>query len=417
MNSYENVVRKYADLGVDVDAAIEKALSIPVSMHCWQADDVVGFETKEKGLSGGGIMATGNYPGRATNGDQARQDYEQVIALVPGALRLNLHAIYAETGDKIVDRDQLKPEHFSKWMAWSSEKNIALDFNPTNFSHSKAQDGYTVSHKSKEIRDFWIRHIIASRKIAQAFAENQGSPCVVNHWFPDGEKDLPADRWIYRKNLMESLDKAIVNEPSVDKSLCKDFVESKVFGIGSEEYVVGSSDFYNCYAVSRGIGLCIDMGHYHPTENVSDKLSSVLLFNKEVLMHLSRPIRWDSDHVAIFNDDLRNVLLEVARGDAWNKIIFATDFFDASINRIAAYVIGLRAVRKAILYALLDPSDKLKEYENNGHNGFRLALMEEMKTAGFDLVWEKLCQKAGVLPGAEWITQVEEYEKTVLSQR
>lgn len=417
MSCYETIKKRYETLGVDVDAAIEKALQIPISMHCWQADDVVGFETKQAGLDGGGIMATGNHPGRATTGDEARADYEKAMEYIPGTLRLNVHASYAETGNEIVDRDALEPKHFTTWMNWSSEKKIALDFNPTNFCHPLADDGFTASNKSKEIRDFWIKHIIASRKIAQAFAENQGNPCVVNHWFPDGAKDMPADRWIYRKNLIDSLDKSIVNETSVDKNLCKDFVESKVFGIGSEEYVVGSGDFYNCYSVSRGVGLCMDMGHYHPTETINDKISSILLFNKEVLLHLSRPIRWDSDHVAILNDDLQNVFLEIARGDAWDRVYLATDFFDASINRVAAYIIGMRAVRKGILYALLDPSAKLKEYEDKGQNAFRLALMEEMKTVGFSVIWEKLCEKADVIAGAEWIDEIEIYEKNVLVKR
>ncbi len=417
MSYYETIRKRYENLGVDVDAAIEKAIEIPISMHCWQADDVVGFETKPAGLDGGGIMATGNHPGRARTGDEARADYEKAMEYIPGTLRLNLHASYAETGGEIVDRDQLEPKHFETWMKWSEEKNISIDFNPTNFSHPLAEDGFTASNRSKEIRDFWIRHIIASRKIAQAFAENQGNPCVVNHWFPDGSKDMPADRWIYRKNLMDSLDKAIVNETTVDKNLCKDFVESKVFGIGSEEYVVGSGDFYSFYAVSRGIGMCMDMGHYHPTETVNDKISSNLIFSKELLLHLSRPIRWDSDHVAILNDDLQNVFLEIARGDAWDRVHLATDFFDASINRVAAYIIGVRAVRKAILFALLDPSTKLKDYENRGQNGFRLALMEEMKTVGFSVVWEKLCEKAGVVVGTEWIDEIEQYENDILLKR
>ena len=417
MSCYETIKKRYADLGVDVDAAIEKAIKIPISMHCWQVDDLVGFETKPAGLDGGGIMATGNHPGRARTGDEARADYEKAMEYIPGTLRLNVHASYAETFGEIVDRDRLEPKHFDTWMKWSKKKNISIDFNPTNFSHPLAEDGFTASNRSKEIRDFWIRHIIASRKIAQAFAENQGNPCVVNHWFPDGSKDMPADRWIYRKNLMDSLDKAIVNETSVDKNLCKDFVESKVFGIGSEEYVVGSGDFYNCYSVSRGIGLCMDMGHYHPTETVNDKISSNLLFSKELLLHLSRPIRWDSDHVAILNDDLKNVFLEIARGDAWDRVYLATDFFDASINRVAAYIIGMRAVRKAILFALLDPSDKLKDYEKEGQNGFRLALMEEMKTVGFSAVWDKLCEKTGVVAGAEWIDEIEQYENDVLLKR
>jgi L-rhamnose isomerase len=414
---YSSAKEQYAELGVDTEAAVAKALKVPVSIHCWQVDDVVGFETKEEGLAGGGIMATGNYPGRARTPDEARADYEKVLGIVAGAHRLNIHACYAETGRKVVDRDALEPEHFANWMDWSKKHGVHLDFNPTFFAHPKANDGYTLSHTNKAIRKFWVRHAIASRKIAEAMAKNQGGPCLINHWIPDGCKDFPADRWTHRALLTESLDEAIANEKSVNKNLCADYVESKLFGLGSEEYVVGSAEYYNSYALSRGIGYCLDMGHWHPTETIHDKISSFLQFHKRLLLHVSRAIRWDSDHVVIFNDDLRHVFLEIQRGNAWDRIALSTDYFDASINRIAAYAIGLRATRKAILYALLDPSAKLKSLENEGNNAGRLAMMDEMKTMPFGAVWDSLCERANAPLDRAWMDDVEKYEASVLSRR
>ena len=415
--SYSLAKKAYAELGLDTDSAIRAGLKIPISLHCWQADDVGGFETKGEAVSGGGIMATGNYPGRARTGDEARQDYDRVLEIVPGKLRLNVHAIYAETGNKPVDRDALKPEHFSNWMAWSRRHRVALDFNPSFFAHPKANAGFTLSSDDPATRKFWINHCIASRKIAEAMAKNQNGPCIVNHWIPDGAKDFPADRWTHRALLTQSLDTAIANEKSVNKKLCVDFVESKLFGIGSEEYVVGSAEFYSSYALSRGIGYCLDMGHWHPTETITDKISAYLQFHKKLLLHVSRPNRWDSDHVVIFNDDLRAAFLEIARGNAWDRVAIATDYFDASINRIAAYAIGLRATRKAILYALLDPSAKLKELELAGNNAARLALMEEMKTMPFGAVWEQLCAASGTPGDHDWVDDVMKYEKQVLRKR
>lgn len=415
--AYALAKKSYAAMGLDTDKAIRTALKKPISLHCWQADDVVGFETKEAGLSGGGILATGNYPGRARTGDEARQDYDKVLGLVPGTLRLNIHALYAETGSKVVDRDALKPEHFANWMAWSRKRRVALDFNPSFFAHPKANAGFTLSSDDPATRKFWVKHCIASRKIAEAMAENQGGPCIVNHWIPDGAKDFPADRWTHRELLTQSLDTAIANEKSVNKKLCIDYVESKLFGIGSEEYVVGSAEYYSSYALSRGIGYCLDMGHWHPTETITDKISAYLQFHKKILLHVSRPIRWDSDHVVIFNDDLRAAFLEIARGNAWDRVALATDYFDASINRIAAYAIGLRATRKAILYALLDPAAKLKELEVAGNNAARLALMDEMKTMPFGAVWDQLCVQNGVPGDREWIDDAMKYEKQVLSKR
>ncbi|MGA2222404.1 MAG: L-rhamnose isomerase [Verrucomicrobiia bacterium] len=414
---YSGAKEQYAALGVDADAAVAKALKIPVSIHCWQVDDVVGFETKEEGLSGGGIMATGNYPGRARTADEARADYEKVLGLVAGAHRLNIHALYAETGRKVVDRDALEPQHFANWMDWGKKHGVHLDFNPTFFAHPKANDGFTLSHTDKAIRKFWVRHTVVSRKIAEAMAKNQGGPSLINHWIPDGCKDFPADRWTHRALLTESLDEAIANEKSVNKNLCVDYVESKLFGLGSEEYVVGSAEYYSSYALSRGVGYCLDMGHWHPTETIHDKISSFLQFHKKLLLHVSRAVRWDSDHVVIFNDDLRHVFLEIQRGNAWDRVAVATDYFDASINRIAAYAIGLRATRKAILYALLDPSNKLKQLEAEGNNAGRLAMMDEMKTMPFGAVWDYLCAKGNAPLDHAWMDDVKNYEASVLRKR
>lgn len=415
--AYRIAQKAYAKLGLDTERAIRAALKMPISMHCWQADDVGGFETKSEPVSGGGLVATGNHPGRARTGDEARQDYDQVLGLVPGRLRLNLHALYAETGPKVVDRDALRPEHFATWMAWSRKRRVALDFNPSFFAHPKANAGFTLSSEDPAIRKFWIRHCIASRRIAEAMAENQGGPCIVNHWIPDGTKDYPADRWTHRRLLAQSLDTAIAREKSVNKKRCVDYVESKLFGIGSEEYVVGSAEFYSSYALSRGIGYCLDMGHWHPTETITDKISAYLQFHRRLLLHVSRPMRWDSDHVVLFNDELRAAFLEIARGDAWDRVAIATDYFDASINRIAAYAIGLRATRKAILYALLDPAAKLRELEAAFNNAARLALMDEMKTMPFGAVWDELCARDGVPADRAWISDVMNYENRVLRKR
>jgi L-rhamnose isomerase len=414
--AYELAKARYAEFGVDTDAAIGRALSMPVSLHCWQTDDVGGFETKPEGLDGGGIMATGGYPGRARNGAEARADLEKAIGLIPGELRVNVHACYAETGGRFVDRDALTPDCFEAWMAWSKEKGVALDFNPTFFAHPKAEDGYTLSHADRAIREFWIEHGRACRRIAQAMAEAQGSPCNLNWWIPDGAKDIPADRWGPRQRLVDSYDRIFADE-TIDRTKCVDFVESKLFGIGSEEYVVGSAEFYADYAVSRKVGLCMDMGHYHPTETIHGKISSHLQFIDRLLLHVSRPIRWDSDHVVIFNDDLRNVFLELQRGSAWDRVVLALDFFDASINRLGAYVIGTRAARKAILYALLDPAGQLQAYESRGQGAQRLALMEAFKSMPFGAVWDALCMRAGTPVAAEWLTEMERYEEAVQGKR
>ncbi len=414
-SEYKFAKAKYAEWGIDTEGAIEAALKVPVSMHCWQADDNIGFEAQDN-VSGGGILVTGNYPGRARNAEEVRQDLAKAISLLPGIQRVNVHAYYAEFEDGFVDRDQLEPKHFQGWIDWAKELGIGLDFNPSFHAHPKANDGFTLSHADATIRNFWIEHGKRARKIAEAMAEAQGTPCNLNFWVPDGCKDLPADRWGPRQRLAESYD-AIFADPSVDGTKCVDFVESKLFGIGSEEYVVGSHDFYTVYSLTRKKGLCMDMGHYHPTETIHDKISSQLLAQEKLLLHVSRPIRWDSDHVVIFNDDLKSVFLEIHRGNAWNKVTIALDFFDASINRVGAYVIGTRATRKAILYALLDPSKQLMDYEASNRNTERLALMEEFKSMPFAAVWDELCLREEVPAGADWIREMVNYEQNVQSKR
>jgi L-rhamnose isomerase len=414
--SYRQARAIYADLGVDTEAAIEKALSLPISLHCWQADDVRGLETPKEGIDSGGIMATGGYPGRARNGDEMRSDLDLVLKLLPGKQRLNLHAFYAETGKQVVDRDEIAPEHFSNWLAWAQSRKIGLDFNPTYFAHPMASSGFTLSSADKSVRKFWINHGKACRHIAQHFAKKLGSPSVINHWVPDGAKDAPADRWAPRQRLKESYD-AIFADKTVNRKLCVDAVEGKLFGLGSEEYVVGSQEFYSSYAQSRDLVLCLDLGHYHPTESVADKVSALMQFHERVLLHTSRPIRWDSDHVVILDDPVRNLFLEIARGDAWDRVFVALDFFDASINRIAAYVIGARATRQAILQGLLDPSHLLRAAETAGRGHERLALMEHTKALPWSAVWDELCTRSDVPVGVRWLADVSRHEKEVLSKR
>jgi L-rhamnose isomerase len=392
-------VERYAAHGVDAEAAIRAALSVPVSIHCWQADDVVGLEKREEGVSGGGILATGNHPGRARNGDEMREDFDEVLALVPGRHRLNLHAIYAETTAP-VPRDELRPEHFSGWMAWAKSRGIALDFNPTYFAHPRSERG-SLSSSVEQDRQFWIRHGIASRQIAAEFARSSGEPSVNNHWIPDGAKDSPIDRRGPRERLKASLDEILA--PAVDG--CQDTVESKLFGIGVEDYTVGSHDFYTHYALQKGIGYCLDMGHFHPTETITDKISSLLLFHPWLLLHVSRPIRWDSDHIVLFNDDLRAVFQDIHRLQAWDCVKVALDYFDASVPRVLAYAIGIRNVRKAILYAMLEPVSELKRLETEGSFGSKLAYLEEQKTLPFGAAWEAMLEMDGK-PGGDWFRRV-----------
>ena len=412
--SYALARAGYAKLGVDADAAMAKAAAVPVSLHCWQGDDVAGFENSS-GLSGGGILATGNYPGRARNADELRADAERAFSLIPGKKRFNLHMLYAETNGKKVERDELESVHFSRWISWAKDRGIGLDFNPSFFSHPSAASGWPLSSANDKERAFWVRHGKASRRIASAFGAAQGSPSVNNVWVPDGSKDLPADRRAPRQRLLESLDE--IFSERLPAGTITDAVECKLFGIGSEAYVAGSHEFYMGYASKKGMKLCLDMGHFHPTETIADKISAMLLFVPGLLLHVSRGIRWDSDHVALFSDEVRDVCREIVRLDAFGRIDIALDYFDASINRIAAWTIGSRGLQKALLEALLEPTALIREAENAGRNHERLALMEESKTLPFAAVWDKYCLDQGVPVGADWLASVAEYEITVLAKR
>jgi L-rhamnose isomerase len=383
-------------------------------MHCWQGDDVGGFENPDAGLSGG-IQATGNYPGKARTPEELRVDIDKAMSLIPGKHRLNIHAIYAETNGEKVERTELKPEHFSNWVKWAKEKGIGLDFNPTCFSHPLSADGLTLSHPKKEVRDFWIEHCKASRKIGEYFGKELGTPCVTNIWIPDGHKDIPVDRFMPRQRLKEALDEIFKEQISSEYNL--DAVESKLFGIGSESYVVGSNEFYMGYAVKNNKLLTLDAGHFHPTEVISDKITAVLNFADEILLHVSRPVRWDSDHVVLLNDELKNISEEIIRGNFLDKVHIGLDFFDASINRIAAWVIGTRNMIKSLLLAMLEPSEVLKKIEVDGDFTSRLALLEEFRTYPSGAVWDYYCMKKNVPVGEEWLKEVKIYEKEVLTKR
>ncbi len=412
--SYSLARQRYAELGVNTDSVLQLLEGIPISMQCWQGDDVGGFESVG-GLSGGGIMATGNYPGRARNPEELRADAARAMSLIPGKHRFSLHAIYLEHGGKKIERNQLGPEHFQGWMDWAAELGIGLDFNPTFFSHPMAADGFTLASRDEGIRRFWVEHGIACRKIGEAFGRRQKTPCVTNVWIPDGMKDLTIDRKGPRELLQKSLDELFA--APIDRSCNLDAVESKLFGIGSETYVVGSHEFYLGYAVENKKLLCLDAGHFHPTETIADKISSVLLFLEEILLHVSRGVRWDSDHVVILNDDLRAIAEEIVRGGFLDRVHIGLDFFDASINRVAAWVIGVRAMLKALLSALLEPTAKLRELEVQGDFTSRLVLLEEIKTLPFGVVWDYYCHSRNVPVGLKWLEQVKEYERQVLTRR
>jgi len=411
--AYEAARQRYAELGVETNSAIDRLAKIAISLHCWQGDDVGGFDTDE-GLTGGGIMATGAYPGKARTADELRADIDKVMRLLPGNHRLNLHASYAETGGK-VERDELEPEHFASWIDWARANGIGMDFNGTYFSHPKADSGFTLASADEGIRRFWVDHGIACRKIGAAMGKALGSPCITNTWIADGYKDVPADRKGPRERLRKSLDEMLA-EP-MDKAHLLDAVEAKLFGIGSESYVVGSHEFYLGYALANKTLLCLDTGHFHPTEVVSDKISSVLTFLDEILLHVSRPVRWDSDHVVILSDELLALAREIVRGGYLDRVHIGLDFFDASINRIAAWVIGTRCMIKALLIALLEPVDKLQQMEAEGDLTSRLAMMEESKTLPFGAVWDYYCLKSDVPAAESWLDDVRAYEKDVLSKR
>jgi L-rhamnose isomerase len=403
---------RFAALGVDAEAAVRTALAVPISVHCWQADDVKGLEAQEGVLDGGGIQATGNYPGAARTGDEIRADFDVAARLIPGALRFNLHAMYAETEGKRVDRDALEPAHFSRWIAWAKDRGYGLDFNPSCFAHPMVKDGLTLSSESKRVRDFWIAHCLACRKIARAMAKELG-PSVCNIWIPDGRKDSTADRWGPRARLVRSLDEVLKTKmPGV-----VDSVEAKLFGIGCEDYTVGSHEFYLAYAVSRKVVPCYDLGHFHPTESIADKLSATLLFTDRLLIHASRGIRWDSDHVTRFNDEVKALCDEAARGKAIQRIYWALDYFDASINRVGAWVIGARTLRKALLNALLEPFDLTKHMEYAGRGAEKLALVEYRAELPFGAVWDYACLQADTPTGLSWVRDMNAYEAKVLSKR
>ena len=407
---YEQAKQMYAAIGVDTDAAIKQLSEIPISMHCWQGDDVCGFEGV--GELSGGIQTTGNYPGKARNPEELMADIDKALSLIPGTHRINLHASYAIT-DEDVDRDALKPEHFAKWVEFAKERNLGLDFNPTYFAHPKADDA-TLSSENEEIRQFWVRHGQASLKIAEYFATELGKPSLVNIWIPDGFKDIPADRMAPRARLKKSLDEILSID--YDKSKVYVAVESKVFGIGMESCTVGSHEFYMNYAAEKGILCLLDNGHYHPTEVVSDKISSMLLFSDKVALHVTRGVRWDSDHVVIYDDETREIAKEIVINGA-DKVLIGLDFFDASINRIAAWVTGMRNMQKALLSALLKPNKELSELQNDRNFTKLLVMQEEIKTYPVGDVWNYFCEINNVPVGIKWFDEVEKYEKDVLLKR
>lgn len=404
---------RYAAIDVDVEKALQQMDRLPVSMHCWQGDDVGGFENPGGELTGG-IQATGNYPGKARTPQELRADIEQALALIPGPKRLNLHAIYLDT-DKPVRRDDIGPEHFNKWVEWARGQKLGLDFNPTFFSHPLSGDGFTLSHPDPEIRRFWVEHGKACRRISAFFGKELGTASVMNIWVPDGMKDVTIDRLGFRQRLMASLDD-MLREP-MDERHHIDAVESKLFGIGAEKYTVGSNEFYLAYAATRNIALCLDAGHFHPTEVISDKISAAMLYVRHLLLHVSRPVRWDSDHVVLLDDETQDIALEIVRNDLFGRVHIGLDFFDASINRIAAWVIGTRNMKKALLRALLEPTPMLRKLELDGDYTTRLALLEEQKSLPWQAVWEMYCQRNEVPAGSQWLKTVRAYEETVLAKR
>ena len=412
--SYELARQRYAELGVDTEQAIQRLADISVSVHCWQGDDVRGFEP-DSGDIGGGLAVTGSYPGRARTASELRSDIEQAWSLIPGRHRFNLHATYAETGGRRVERNELEAKHFQGWIDWGRDQQVGLDFNPTFFAHDKAADGFTLAHADSAIRRFWIEHGIACRQIGASMGAALGTPCVTNVWIPDGFKDLPADRKAPRERLCAALDEIFAESLPAHHVL--DAVECKLFGLGSESYVVGSHEFYLGYAIARGKVLCLDTGHFHPTEVVSDKISSVMLWVPRLLLHVSRGVRWDSDHVVILSDEVLALAQELVRGDFLDRVHIGLDFFDASINRVAAWVIGTRALLKGLLAALLEPTAILQDYEADGDFTARLGLLEEMRTLPFRPVWDYYCLQAEVPVGLSWLDHVRRYETEVLAGR
>lgn len=410
---YNYAKEKYGEVGINVDDVLEKLSQVKISMNCWQGDDVQGFLSPDQELTGG-ISVTGDYPGAARTPEELRSDLEKAYSLIPGKHKLNLHAMYIDTDEKI-DLDEIEPRHFEKWVDWAKEQGLGLDFNPTFFSHPKSSDGFTLSHPDAEVRDFWIEHGKRSRKIAAYFGEELGQVSVNNFWVPDGFKDNPIDRLSPRVRLQNSLDEIFAED--YDKALTLDAVESKVFGIGAEAYTVGSHEFYMGYGITRNKLVCLDAGHYHPTEMISDKLSALSLFSEGILLHVSRPVRWDSDHVVIMDDELVEIGKELVRHNLLDKTHIGLDFFDASINRVAAWAIGTRNTIKAVLKGMLEPTDQLKKAELEGDYTYRLAMTEELKDYPFGDVWDYYCEQQGVPVGMAWYEEVKQYEKDVLKKR
>ncbi|MBL4560578.1 MAG: L-rhamnose isomerase [Labilibaculum sp.] len=413
--AYELAKEQYAALGVDTEQAMKNMDQVAISLHCWQSDDVGGFETPDAELSGGGIQTTGNYPGKARSIEEMRADLEKVLSLLPGKQRVNLHAIYGDFKGERVDRDQIEVKHFQSWIDWCKKLGIGMDFNATNFSHPKADSGFTLSSKDEETRKFWVEHLKRCRAISAEAGKQLGTPCVHNTWIPDGSKDTPIDRNGHRELLKKSLDEAMAVDYPKEHML--DAVESKLFGIGAESMTVGSHDFYLGYAISRNKLICLDNGHFHPTEQVGDKISSCLQFIDQVLLHITRPVRWDSDHVVTLNEDVQLIASEVVRNNYLDRVKIGLDFFDASINRVGAYVVGTRAAQKAFLIAMLEPTSSLLEMEEAGQNFERLAMLEELKTKPFGAVWDYYCLQNNVPVAEDYIASVQAYEKEVLSKR
>jgi L-rhamnose isomerase len=407
---YRAARERYAELDVDTEVALERLARVSISLHCWQGDDVTGFEPNRATLAGSGLAVTGSCPGRARNATELRKDLEKALSLIPGKRRVNLHAMYGEF-PKGVDRDRIRPEHYRDWLDWARERGLGLDFNATLFAHPKAVSGFTLSSTDESVRHFWVEHVRRSREVSAFLGRELKSPCIHNLWIPDGAKDAVVDRWERRSLLRKSLDEVFASTHPVSEM--KDALESKLWGIGSEAFVVGSHEFYMGYALSRGIMLCLDTGHFHPTETVADKVSAILQFSGELLLHLSRGVRWDSDHVVVFDDQLKELMAEVVRAGALGRVHFALDYFDASMSRVAAWIIGARTTQKALLAALLEPTARLRELDQAG----RLAMLEEAKTMPLGAVWDYHCLRAGVPAGQEWMSDVRKYEAAVLSVR
>jgi L-rhamnose isomerase len=412
---YRDAEKRYAEIGVSTSESLRLLAGIPLSLHCWQGDDVGGFESGGKSLEGSGIQVTGAYPGKARTLQELRADIKQAFKLIPGSHRLNLHAMYGDFGETPVDRDRLEPRHFQSWREWAGDEGLELDFNATCFSHPLAESGFTLSHKDPAVRGFWIEHVKRCREISAALGKAQSSPCLHNLWIPDGAKDITPDRFAHRQLLKDSLD--AVYADAFPPQHMKDSLESKLFGIGSEWFVVGSHEFYLGYALTKGKMLCLDTGHFHPTESVADKISAVLAFSDELLLHISRGLRWDSDHVVTLSDEVKDLMTEAVRANALERVHIALDFFDASMNRIGAWVIGARAVLKAVLLALLEPTERLRIHEEAGDFFQRLALLEDTRTLPFGAVWDYFCLTSDVPADRTWMEDIKRYETEVLSRR